>query len=237
MNPRLLKAHELYQTILEMVMSHFGFGDNRLVETEQKLAGLSYILHSSLNGDDSRYNRRAGLNATGLNSHQYPLYNSGTQALKRALAYAYNHPKPRLGDVLFRLLDLADWYLLFNQVGIAHKTYEEAIALLQTAGISAQEIELFMEAGSPVEIPSSIYTLSTENRSYNAFIDVEFKVNQYGLASQLTLLSPSEHPVVEHELRKLIRNSKFRPAFREGLVMKATRVQLRYFYTPPLEAR
>src|SRR5690606_35094402 len=115
-----------------------------------------------------------------------------------------------------RIMELGDWYLLFDLRADALKTYEEALAVLSATSLSAREIERIMTPGMPIPIPE-IHTIEAENArkpgDFKGYLDVEFTLSRCGLASRPKIIgsSPASHKAGERELLLTIRDCKFRP--------------------------
>lgn len=237
--PRLALAQDLYYGVLETLARSADLQDPRLVSTERKLAALHYVV------DRERTRQLAFTLAMaggydplrqdldqGASAHFY----NGSDALKRAIAWSSNAPNPESGDIAERILELGDWYLLFDRRDAALETYEEAFAVLRAASLPEQEIERIMTPGMPVQVPA-IPAPPAEGipADYKGYIDVEFRLSKFGMASRPQIISApaveGAYEDIEKELLRTIRSCKFRPKFVGGAVASEETVRLRYYYT------
>lgn len=239
-SPRLKHAQDLYYTAIQWLTRTSGYEDPRLITTERKLAALNYIVDQDLN------DLRAVMPISSLTDNYAPLdeefevlesphFHNGSDALKRAIAYSYNSPTREYGTIAERIMELGDWYLLFDRRAAALETYGEALAVLSASSMSPQEIERIMTPGMPVKIPE-IQAGEEEAAApadYKGYIDVEFTLSKFGLASSPAIIgtSPGVTREIERELFNTIRDCKFRPKFVEGVVASNEKMRLRYYYT------
>jgi len=236
-NPYIQEAYTQYVAAL-MIMQEQPIAENRyLLATERKLAAVNFMVNQDmqtrLGNMSPAFNDNSASGQNDLVSERLQNFHflNGSSALKRALAYGYLSPKPDHDYIAARMLELADWYLLFDRRGAALDLYEETLALLSESNIPQPEIDRLFAAGLPVQAPDSPYQQSADTRDYTGYIDVEFTLNKYGSASDTRLLKDTEaDPEVIQELMRTIRRCKFRPKFSEGSVLNKETVKLRYFY-------
>lgn len=239
-SPRLEHAQDLYYTVIQWLTRTSHYEDPRLVTTERKLAALNYIVDQEFAGRPSFLSAPSSIDGysgpeddfPGLGS---PHFHKGSDALKRAIAYSYNVSTPEYGSVAERIMELGDWYLLFDRRAAALETYEEALAVLSASSLSEQEIERIMTPGMPVKIPeiSEAGASRSPPTDYKGYIDVEFTLSRFGLASRPAIIatSPGPNRKIERALLETIRDCKFRPKFVKGAVASDEKVRLRYYYT------
>ena len=234
-NAYIQEAYSQYVSALETLHRQSDPLNENLLTTERKLAALNFMVNQSM---QQRLGYSPATNSTG-NSKADPAadklrnfhFLNGSSALKRALAYGYLTPQPEHDYIAARMLELADWYLLFDRRGAALDLYQETLDLLSSANIPQQEIDQLYAAGLPVQSPDSTYRSALEPEEFAGYIDVEFTLNKFGSASDPRLLAESEaDPVVIRELMRTIRACKFRPKFAAGNVVNKETVKLRYFY-------
>lgn len=235
-NLRLDRAYALYTRALAIQQAAAGTPPDALIATERRIAGLTSLVnrglqdatsHSSLTrlGDNSRQRSRQTPNRF--------LLKDGTTALQRAISYSLASPTPDLAQAAQRMLELGDWYLLFDERAAAVQAYEDALALLDTAE-AAQPDLLQLGSGLPVRDPAASYVATQEAplEDYDGYIDVEFEVNRFGKASRPAILaSTAQAHELEKALLRRIRSSTFRPGFEDGAVLAQHKVQLRYYYS------
>jgi hypothetical protein len=237
-NPLLQTAYERYIDALEILRAkETQADDSRLVDVERKLAALNFIV--------SRDSYRALPNApmtmqaissppqsdeSALERANTFHFLNGRSALERAIAYGYIGKQPDYDIIAARLMELGDWYLLFDRRASALETYQEALTLLNEAQVPPQEAERIVASTLPVRTPDASY-FDTRTGAYAGYIDVEFDLNRYGMASNAQILdSSAADSRIERELLRTIRAGRFRPKFTNGEAVGEDHVQLRYYY-------
>jgi len=108
--------------------------------------------------------------------------------------------------------------------------YEDAYEVLDAVQASDQDISRIITPGMPVIAPDTTNPATT---AYHGYIDVEFQVSKFGIASSPEVIATSEQdvsPVTKALVRK-IRREKFRPAFIDGSATSGENVKLRYYYS------
>jgi tetratricopeptide (TPR) repeat protein len=238
-NPLLQEAYQRYIAALEILQAkETQADDSRLVDVERKLAALNFMV--SRESYRSAPNKPMTMMAvTGVPANDDNAlerintfhFLNGRSALERAIAYGYVAGSPHYDTIAARLMELGDWYLLFDRRASALETYQEALALLSDAQVAPQDAERIVGSGLPVSTPDASYFDAAAPRDYAGHIDVEFDLNKYGMASNAQILdSSASDPRIERELLRTIRDGRFRPKFTNGEAVSGERVQLRYYY-------
>lgn len=235
--PRLQNARDLYHAALNWLHDS-DLDDTRVVGTERKLAALNYLVDQELT---SERQGEFGAPMDGFHSpdarHAWSYqFQEGSAALKRALAWSYKSTRQEYRSIAERMMELGDWYLLFDHRAEALQAYEEALAVLSANAMSEQEIERIMTPGLPVPIPEVERHSKPPIDTYKGYIDVEFKLSRFGLAYSPVVIdaSPNSPKAVKRELLNTIRDCKFRPKLAragEGRQGGDDTVKLRYYYT------
>jgi hypothetical protein len=235
-NPYMQEAHMRYVNALEILHTHADPKDANLVTIERKLAAVNFMVDRDmlevLQGSQKAAGDEFDLNSdrTVKRVRNFHFINGDT-ALKRALAYGYLSPEPDQDYIAARMLELADWNLLFDHRVTALDLYRQTLELLATSNLSQQEIDNFFAGGLPVQTPDTAYEQALEPQAFTGYIDVEVKLNKYGAASDTRLLTDANaDPDVVDELLRRIRSAKFRPVFAQGNPKHEEAVKLRYFY-------
>lgn len=232
-DPRLELAYEAYTKALRRLERHAADDDTRLVTTERKLAALHFITNRKLL---DTYGLPAPGNTSSdgdnpLENASVARFNEGSSALRRALAYSERSAQPRADDVAARMVELGDWYLLFDHRATAMELYRDALAFMREASLPQADVERIMSPGMPVPTPDIAYLPAVEASDYAGYIDVEFELTQFGMATKPKIIGSSEHNrQIERELLREIRSCKFRPTFVADAPVNREKVQLRYYY-------
>ena len=239
-NNFLVTAQENYIEVIELIQASDQVNDERLIHAEKKLAAINYIANSmtklsqplaTMGMNNDRNNFLATQNRREDKAEMAYFFN-GSSALKRAIAYSLESPEPDFISIAEQMMALGDWYLLFDRRTAALKIYEDAFEVLDAVGANHQDIEKVMTPGMPVNAPALVSN-NTDTTVYNGYIDIEFKVSKFGIATRPEVIATSEEetsPVTRALIRK-IRNEKFRPAFIDGSASSNENVKLRYYYS------
>src|SRR5690606_11549373 len=96
---------------------------------------------------------KPGLDSTAqrMRSHHPALLAHGSEALQRAVSYSAAAAPAE--EVAQRLVELADWYLLMDQHDEAAAHYQDAMQLLETAGLDSDQRSAVLQSGQPVRDP------------------------------------------------------------------------------------
>lgn len=239
LNRRLTDAYNRYTSALALLQPSGPDDAEKLIATERKLAAISFIVKEYIGNE-----RRVAGSASGsaLNSaldeqkrsHRQTsmaLFNNGKSALQRAIVYSVNAEPADYGEVAERMMELGDWYLLFDRRSAAIEVYEEVLSMLNAMDADEQVVQRIFAAGLPVQVSEQVYQNSNPEE-YAGYIDVEFSVSKSGKASDMQILSSiGSDRVIEKALLKTIRDSRFRPGFARGEVDSLEKMRLRYYYT------
>lgn len=237
-DPRVVAAYDNYVAALEIMQNNSRYADQRMITTERKLAALNFIVNRKMH-DLSRTpaastNWQAAVQAQQQKLEQADAahFFNGSSALKRAIVYSSSSPQPDYDFIAQRMMELGDWYLLFDRRAAAIDIYSNALEVLTAANIPEKEINRILSPGLPVQIPDLTWQQPAESDQYAGFIDVEFELSRYGVASNPQILSSTEQDTrIEKELIRTIRKCKFRPMIADGTLLDNEKVKLRYYYT------
>jgi tetratricopeptide (TPR) repeat protein len=238
-DPRITIAYDNYVAALEVLQNYARYADERMVTTERKLAALNFIINRKMHKLSGEPPTGSSVWQAGNKGQQKKLeqadtahFFNGSSALKRAIVYSSSAPQPDYDFIAQRMLELGDWYLLFDRRAAAIDVYNNALEVLIAANLPEQEINRILSAGLPVQTPDLTWQRQVTADQYAGFIDVEFELSKYGTASNPQILSSTEQDSrIERELIRTIRNCKFRPMFADGTAVDNEKVKLRYYYT------
>ncbi|GEM_PF-894713 len=211
--------------------------DFNIAETEQKLA-YTYFLQYQFDWNN------VAVNSFGEAPSTYFLNSDvkGREALERRYAYLQNTNGPAL-DVVQALLDIADWYLLFERWTSAERLYAQAFDLMEANDI--EKIDGLRYPDLPVYIPSFLSPLYSRESNrlppeevleYQGYIDVSFTLSRFARPTAIRLISSSEGTTIATE-RALLRNLRS-AAYRRQLDSESEYAEntylMRYYYTVQL---
>jgi tetratricopeptide (TPR) repeat protein len=239
-DPRLELAYNTYTSALQTLQQHAQPGDIRLVMTERKLAALNFITDQKL---QDTYGIAAPSYSTASTEQFDPAgdaranastarFYDGDSALRRAIAHSARQPERRNAEVAARMVELGDWYLLFDRRAAALDLYRDALQFMRANSLPQEDVERIMSSGMPVPTPDAAYLAPTDAREFDGFLDVEFELTQFGMATHPRVIASStDDRRIERELLREIRDCKFRPKFVADSPVKGEKIQLRYYYS------
>lgn len=237
-DPRLQLAYDLYTQALQTLQQRNQADDERLVTTERKLAALNFITNRKLQATYGEALQRVAAasdgddSASALEDASTANFEDGSSALRRALEHSERRPQRRNDDIAARMVELGDWYLLFDHRAAAMEMYRDALAFMREASLPQEEVERIMSPGMPVPTPDTAYREPVDASKVAGYIDVEFELTQYGMATKPKIIASSQNNrQIERELLREIRDCKFRPKFVADAPVKREKIQLRYYYT------
>lgn len=240
LNENLFAAQDNYIEAIELIRTSTSETiDRRLIHAEKKLAALNYIANTkskssraafaSFPQSGSQFN---GNSDFGTDAEMAYFFN-GSSALKRAISYCLESTQPDYLYIAEQMMALGDWYLLFERRSAALAIYEDTFEMLDAAGATQDDIDRIMSPGMPVKLPDTgESSFSLAGNDYQGYIDVEFRVSKYGIATHPEVIGTSKQvsPVTQALIRK-IRQERFRPAFEDGSATSKENVKLRYYYS------
>jgi hypothetical protein len=246
---RLITAHAVYQSIINIVTSNFGIADSRLLNFERQLALTNYLyiatfglegqLDPSALFPDTSFASAMGSMEPG----RPPLgFRQGRDSLERRVAYLNNEPETTASEKAQAKQDLADWMLMFSKRMGSLEIYQEAWRDMAAAGASAEELDALFNPPFPVEIPAYLnhpYTRQTLNipadlaLEYKGYIDIEFKLSRFGVPSAVSVISksPTATPALESILVRNVRRAQYRPRIVDGAVRDNETMHVRFYFT------
>lgn len=241
---RLTNAVQYYSAAARVLQINFGTKDERLVAYMRGIANSSYLmarnpeLQSELNQPQTRNTQmllRERLSQPRVNGIQS--FTSGAQALIQIL----QHEIERRDDALAiaeAFANLADWYLLFGRGDEAEEQYrnawrllanqDNANALLESAFGRIVRMPTYATDGQWIESDADP---RTEALRFD-YADVMFDVSAGGSVRNVRVITQEteENAIQLRKLKRLVRDSTFRPIIKGGVPQRSQDNVLRYRY-------
>jgi tetratricopeptide (TPR) repeat protein len=242
---RLMVAHDAYRSLIAIVANNFGLTDNRLLNFERQLALTNYLYIATfgLQAEYSALPYSAYGSFGGFEPTRLPLgFRQGRDALERRITYLGERDDTTVTDRAKARLDLADWMLMFSKRVGAIEVYADAWKEMLATGAPANEVDTLFNPAYPTEVPTYIdhpFTRSSLGLpddlalKHKGYIDVQFKLSRFGVASGLEVLSKTETatPALETSLLRDLRRAQFRPRIVDGSVRDNETMQVRFYFT------
>jgi tetratricopeptide (TPR) repeat protein len=214
-------ARNTYLSMSEILLDNYGSNDRRLLEVQERLAMVNYLIAGTIDPIGHR---------------------DGRKALQRRVDYLREMDNASSQELATALAELGDWDMIFRRRSSALALYEEANQTFRPLDMLDEGADGLIRPRLPVSIPAFLampYSRAANEvpeglvLDYKGYIDVEFLVNRYGRTASLEVLGMSEQtaPTVETILVTQLRRAQFRPGVIDGELGKATPYKLRYYYT------
>lgn len=245
---RLSNAMQYYSAAARVLQINFGTKDERLVSYMRGIANSSYLmarnpdLQAALNDPQTRNtqtllrDRLAQPRAIGFQG-----FTSGAKALIQIL----QHEIERRDDALAiaeAFANLADWYLLFGRGDEAEEQYMNAWRLLANQDNGDALLEAAF--GRIVRMPTFATDAQIDAQWLDSgdeapaqtlrfdYADVMFDVSSGGSVRNVRMITQEteENEIQLRKLRRMVRDSTFRPIIKGGVPQRSEDNVLRYRY-------
>ena len=243
---RLNNALMFWNAAASMVKTYYGRQDERFVTYLRGIANSSYLLsrNPEMKAElgSPQFRNELAVNRVHLGqSDEYESrgYSSGAQALTEILRYELD----KRDDVLAladAFTNLADWYLIFGRRRAAEEQYGNAWRLLANQPNADALHKAYF--GRVVPMPSFV---GEENKGHEInslmqgevplesdYADIMFEVNDSGIVRDVRVISAETEDNKDQlsRLRRMVRNSYFRPIIKDGVPQRSEGHVFRYQY-------
>lgn len=236
----LISAHNLYNMAISIITRAYGEYDLRLVGALKGLTVSNYYLatyqataahradfETGFTNSRTRMDEKARLDQYILNS-----YSSGKAAISRIRdVYASNPQVPEDAEVVAQI-QLADWNLLFNRWHTAMELYQSAYdSLLTSPNGKSLADEYFSRPVALPDLPLLKSNLDTAEEG-NEYVLVSFDVSRNGHARNIEVIEsfPEDDVRNRSQVRKALKQTKFRPRFADGVPTDTKQLMHRYVF-------
>lgn len=190
---------------------------------EQQLRALRGIAKSYWNEryppNDIPWSMAGTYPALGANSsHLAPgtvnSFANGERALLRAIRLVREDEGASSEDVAGAMLDLADWYLVFDKYNRAFPLYQHISGLLQhndEALVAAfgEPIPLYLPLPRDPMKPSDALSDTTKE----GLIELAVTITKRGFVSDIEMIRSEPGEIMDYRLRRSVRSARYRPKF------------------------
>jgi len=164
------------------------------------------------------------------NSYLLRDYQTGRRSLVRLIYDDAANAEPTLGRIE-RLVQLADWDLLYDQRPLAFNLYERTHAYLTHGGVAQASIDELFAPATPILLPTFQPNLLAPERAEGAtgYVEVVFDVSRYGRTSRIRVLDSNVSNAAQSRLTRWIVANRFRPRLADGEVVDTSRIVARAY--------
>lgn len=163
----------------------------------------------------------------------------GERALQQIVQIQQNREDSEPQSVAEAILDLADWYTLFDKNRRANALYEHAYGML--AGIpefdavgyfADPKLLYFPSPGNPKPPP-----VSERGDARSGYVEVAYRVTDEGYVRDMQTIASEPEGMMDFRVRKSLRLARFRPMLIEGVPIdrEAHTYRHEFTYYPKLE--
>ena len=233
-------ARSLYAHAVEVLEATYGPEDVRLVPALQGVATTFRL-------ERFPSQAAAGGKATGASSAS-PLgggsgapegrrraehinrYGDGERALKRTVLILEKSEKIDPAERAKALLELADWYLLFERWSKALDAYASAHQVILAHETTAARIDEYFGDPKPLYFPLPHPATTPFKEEKRGYIDVEYGVSERGQVEDVRVTASKPSGLMEFRMRKFVRLARFRPRFEDGVPSAADKLTYRHSF-------
>jgi tetratricopeptide (TPR) repeat protein len=143
-------------------------------------------------------------------------FGEGEQALAQIVRITQADPDATPLAVALAELDLADWYLLFDNNDRAITMYQHAREIMRKqAGLSEAQIATYFDGSKALWLPIPANPTAPAIRSNPAsgHVAVQYKLTEHGECRNLKTLESEPEGLMDTKVRRGLRAARFRPEF------------------------
>lgn len=159
-------------------------------------------------------------------------FGQGEKALHRVTTMVLGDPASSVNDKAAALIDLADWYLLFDHRERAEPLYVEALQMLEEAGLDADATRLATPEMLyfPLPPPLPLPPIDKRESPEAGHVTVSYTVTQSGEVHDLATVETVPNDLMEFRVRRSMREARFRPALQDGKLIASAPQSYTYEY-------
>ncbi len=156
----------------------------------------------------------------------------GERALHAVTTMVLGDPASTVTEKASALIDLADWYLLFDHRERAEPLYLEAVEMLTEAGLQAETVRLASPQMLYFPLPPPLPQPPVDKRGAPeaGHVTVSYTVTENGAVHDLNTVETAPDDLMEFRVRRSMREARFRPALIEGKLVASQSQSYTYEY-------
>lgn len=161
-------------------------------------------------------------------------FSRGEQALVQIVRVTQANPDATPLDVALAELNLADWYLLFDNQERAITVYVHARQLMRSrAGLDDEQIDAYFKPPQALWLPIPTNPPAPEVRvnPTQGHVEVSYTLTQHGECTDLKTVDSQPEGIMDIKVRRGLRVARFRPQFDGDVPVAATNMIYRHTFT------
>ncbi|MDE0054058.1 MAG: energy transducer TonB [Gammaproteobacteria bacterium] len=162
-------------------------------------------------------------------------FSPGERALIEVINIEMAKPEGSDEEIAGAMLELADWYLLFEKYNRAFPLYTRIWELLES---DPEGLNSVFRDPTPLYLPLPPPPIPAVGITEDGVVELALTVSDRGLVSDLSTLRSEPEGMMEFKVRKATRRARYRPAFVDALPVptEGVRVEYRFPYKPDEKA-
>jgi hypothetical protein len=181
---------------------------------------------------EERYELRELENKLLRNSYLLGDYQTGRRSLVRVIRDDNANSEP-LMERIDRLVQLADWDLLYGRRTSAYDLYAKVHAYLMQQGVAQASIDELFAPSTPILLPTFRPSLFAPELAEGAtgHVDVAFDIARFGTTSRINVLDTTSNTssAAERQVTRWLVDHRFRPRLTDGQVVDTARIVARAY--------
>jgi len=235
-------ARGLYEFAVRLLVRAYGQTDPRLIPALHGVAE-TYRLERFPPNDAGRLGESisittsdGGYPAATQSSHTVNRFSDGEEALQRIVQIVQANPDAGPEDEALAMLELADWYLLFDKWSRAQPLYEHSQTLLRDeAHLAEDRIAEYFGQPVPLYLPlpeaPAPPPAALRGDASEGYVEVGYTVDDRGNVDDLTTLDSKPDGLLDFKVRRAMRVARFRPRFEGPTPVATTNLKFRHSYS------
>jgi len=232
----IFSARALYEHALRILEAN---GRDDSLEAIPALTGLAQTYRLErfppfylADGSDAIYSSTlsGGREPVAVGVNNFP---AGEEALQRIVAIHRAQESPDPVAVAEAMLDLADWYLMFDKQSRAVPLYGhvwERLAAIEGYDVASRfaepELLYFPRPSDPRPPP-----LEERGEEASGYVDLRYEITDSGYVRRLDTLASEPEGLMDFRVRKSMRLARYRPMLVDGVPVSRDAVEYRYEFS------
>jgi tetratricopeptide (TPR) repeat protein len=241
----IYQARALYEDAVEIIEGAYGPEDIRLVEALHGIAMTYRLERYPLLGEGPEPPKDEEFAFATANPAMRELdmvtdsratvnrFGAGERALIRAVEIYDKHPGIPARERVEALLNLGDWFLIFDKWNPAFETYSRARDLLLADGWEPAEVTALFADPLPLVFPlppGPGAPASGSVERMRGYIDISYDVTDRGRVRDVDIVAADPEGLMDFRTRKAVKAARFRPRFVDGQPTETTDIQYRHSF-------
>jgi len=157
----------------------------------------------------------------------------GEQALVQIVRITEANPQASPVDLAVAELNLADWYLLFDQDSRAVTLYVHARQTMRTkAGLTDDQVAAYFKPPQAIWLPiAEPLAPSVRTNPTEGYVEVSYTLTEHGECTDLKTIDSKPAGLMDIKVRRGLRVARFRPQFNGDMPVAAPNMIYRHTFT------